>query len=221
MTGAEAFSALLRRRWSCRAFRPDPVPREVIAAMVDDAARVPTWNNVQPWGVIVTQPEETERFRQHLLAEVPKASPAPDLEFPKRYEGIYKQRRFDCAMQLYEAVGCVGDREASARQSMRNFALFDAPHVMILHSPVALGPYGALDCGAFATAFALAAEARGLGSIVQAALSTFSPLVRGFFDIPEDRMMVCAVSFGHPDPDDPVNAYRTPRAPASEVIDWR
>lgn len=222
MTRAAALDAVLEGRWSCRAFLPGALPDSQISDLVRAASRVPTWNNVQPWDVIITRPETTESFRQHMLDGVQSgAAQAPDIPFPAAYEGIYKERRHACAMQLYEAAGCIGDRAASARQSLRNFALFDAPHVAILHSPAALGPYGALDCGAFASAFTLAAEARGLGTIVQAALAAYSPLVRGFFDIPEDRLIVCAISFGRPDLSDPVNQYRTPRVPPDEVIDWR
>ncbi len=221
MTDPAAFDTTMRARWSCRAFLADPVPQDVTTAIVNTAARVPTWNNVQPWGVIVTRPATTDAFRAHLLEHVPSTEQQPDIPFPTAYEGVYKQRRYDCAMQLYDAVGCTGDRAASARQSLRNFALFDAPHVAILHSPAALGAYGALDCGAFAAAFATAAQTHGVASIVQAALAAYSPLVRGFFDIPEDRLIVCAISFGWPDMDAPENRYRTPRVPADKVMDWR
>lgn len=221
MSAFDALSQVLHARWSCRAFRPDPIPEDRITRIVEAASRVPTWNNVQPWGLIITRPEETDRLRARLLADVPKTAPAPDIPFPTEYAGIYKSRRYDCAMQLYDAVGCRGDRDASARQSMRNFALFDAPHAAILHSPAALGAYGALDCGAFATAFCLAAESLGVATIVQAAIAAYAPSVRDHFDLPEDRLIVCAISFGLADTNHPINQYRTPRATAEEVIDWR
>ena len=92
------------------------------------------------------------------------ATPNPDVTFPERYIGAYKTRRSECGWQLYDAVGVKkGDRVASAQQMMENFRFFGAPHVTFVTSPVALGAYGILDCGAFVTGFMLAAQA--LGSI--------------------------------------------------------
>ena len=54
-------------------------------------------------------------------------------------------------------------------QMMRNYALFDAPHVAIVTAPAELGAYGAMDSGGFVTAFTLAATALGVATIAQAA----------------------------------------------------
>src|ERR1700722_4895968 len=40
--------AIISRR-SVRAFRPDPVPRSVVAEILDAAARAPSGTNMQPW----------------------------------------------------------------------------------------------------------------------------------------------------------------------------
>ena len=41
------------------------------------------------------------------------------------------------------------------------------------------------------------------------------------FDLPEDRDVLCAISFGYPDLDHPANQFRTDRASPDDVIDWR
>ncbi len=213
---------LFSRRYSCRGFRPDPVPRPVIEQIVATARRVPSWCNAQPWQVAITSGAETDAFRQALVEETRTGSPAPDLPFPTGYSGIYRDRRRTCGLQLYEAVGVEkGDRAGSARQMMENFSLFGAPHCAILSSPAELGAYGALDCGGFVTAFALAAQAAGVATIPQAAVASYAPFLHRWFNIPEDRLVLCAISFGYADPDHPANGFRTGRADVDEIVDWR
>jgi len=214
--------ALFSQRHSCRAFRPDPVPRDVIKKIVATAQKVPSWCNAQPWQVIITSGEETDRFRKDLQHEAETGSPKPDLDWPTRYCGVYQDRRRTCGWQLYEAVGVEkGDRNGSARQMMKNFSLFDAPHCAIVSSPTDLGPYGAMDSGGFVAAFTLAAQALGVASIPQAAVASYAPFLHSYFSLPEDRLILCAISFGFSDLTHPANAFRTDRAGPADVIEWK
>lgn len=213
---------LLHGRHSCRAFHPKPVPKDQIEQIITSAGRVPSWCNAQPWHVTVTSDDETDRFRAALQHEAQNATPAPDLPFPTGYSGAYQERRRACGWALYEAVGVEkGDRTASARQMMENFALFGAPHCAIISSPAELGAYGAMDCGGFVTAFVLAAQALGIASIPQAAVAAYSPFLHRHFDIPDDRLILCAISFGYPDTKHPANGFRTDRAPLDQIVVWR
>ncbi len=214
-------NTLLAERHSCRAFRPDPVPQEHIEQILTSAARVPSWCNAQPWNVAITSGEQTEKFRQALQQEALTGAPSPDLPFPTSYSGVYQDRRRTCGWALYEAVGVEkGDRKASARQMMENFALFGAPHCAIISSPAELGPYGAMDCGGFITAFTLAAQALGIATIPQAAVASYGPFLHRHFNIPDDRLILCAISFGYTDTEHPANGFRTDRANHTDFVEW-
>ncbi|MAC80558.1 MAG: nitroreductase [Rhodobacteraceae bacterium] len=222
MTEYETLTTVLAARYSCRGFKPDPVPRDIVDSIVSTARLAPSWCNAQPWAVTITSPPETDRFRAALQAEVANGAPKPDLPFPTGYSGPYRDRRRACGWQLYEAVGVTkGDRAGSARQMMQNFALFGAPHVAILSSPAELGPYGAMDCGGFVTTFTVAARALGVATIAQAAVASYGPFLHRYFDIPDDRLILCAISFGYEDPDHPANGFRTDRAAPSDIITWK
>lgn len=222
MSDIDALETLLTRRYSCRAYLDRPVPRDDIETIVRVAGRSPSWCNSQTWQVTVTQPDETERFRQALSAHVPTASPAPDLPAPGAYTGAHLQRRRECGLQLYGALGIEkGDRAGSAAQMMQNFQLFGAPHVALITSGAELGPYGAMDCGGFVTAFTLAAEALGVASVPQAAVAFYAPFVKDYFGISEDRWLLCAISFGYSDKDHPANSFRTSRADVSDILTWK
>ncbi|MEQ9261462.1 MAG: nitroreductase [Roseovarius sp.] len=217
-----ALTRLLDARYSCRAFRPEPVPDDVIAEIVQAAGRAPSWCNAQPWQVTVTRGAETARFREALLAAVPSEKPAPDLPWPEDYPGIYGARRRECGFQLYDAVGIErSDRASRQAQMLRNFAFFDAPHVAIVHSEAALGPYGAMDCGGFVAAFLLAAQAKGVATIAQASVASYPGLIRAHFGLDESRLILCAISFGHEDAGHPANAFRTSRAELDDILDLR
>ncbi|WP_320179760.1 nitroreductase [Roseovarius pacificus] len=218
----ETLTQVLQERHSCRAFRPDPVPDEVITRIVTAAGQVPSWCNAQPWQITVTRGAETERFRTALLERAAQGNPNPDQPWPQGFPGIYGDRRRTCGFQLYDAVGIArDDRPARAEQSMRNYRLFDAPHVAIVHSEAALGPYGAMDTGGFITAFMLAARSLGVDTIAQAAIAAYSPMVREHFGLQDTRTVLCAISFGYGDTDHPVNGFRTERADLDEILDMR
>lgn len=221
-TDFDAFDALLSRRHSCRGFLPDPVPDATIERIVATAGKAPSWCNAQPWRLTVTRPAETDRLREALFAHARTARHTPDIPFPVRYAGVYKERRSVCGWALYDAVGVAkGDRDGSGRQMMENFRFFGAPHHALVTTEADLGTYGVLDCGAFVTAFTLAAEALGVASIPQAAVASFAPFLRDWFGVPEGRWIVCGISFGYEDTAHPANGFRTDRAPLGEVLDWR
>jgi nitroreductase len=216
-----AFEAILKRRYSCRGFRPEPVPRATIERLLEVAQRTPSWCNAQPWQVHLTSGAATERFRAALLAYAASHQPEPDYPFPREYRGVYLERRRECGFQLYEAVGVArGDRAASAKQAMENFRLFGAPHSLVVTTDEALGVYGVLDCGAWVNNFMLAAAAAGVACIAQAALAAHPKLLREFFGIGADRRVVCGMSFGYEDAEHPANQFRTSRATKEEVAIW-
>jgi nitroreductase len=217
----EALEALLRVRHSCRAFRPDPVPRATIDRILGLAQMTPSWCNTQPWRVIVTTGEETQSVRQVLQEAVTGSDQGPDIAFPERYEGVARERRRHCAWQLYDSVGVTwGDRQASGRQTMENFALFGAPHLAIVTTDAHLGPYGGTDCGLFLQTFMLAAASLGVATIAQAAIASCAPALRQRYNIPGDRHVLCGISFGYEDPNHPANAFRTERADTQEVVSF-
>jgi nitroreductase len=212
---------LLDSRFSCRGFRPEPVPRAAIERALDLARQTPSWCNTQPWHVLVTEGPATDRFRSGLSAYAASHAMDPDFAFPSRYAGVYQDRRRECGLALYDSVGIArGDRDSSARQAAKNFELFGAPHAAIITTEADLGIYGVLDCGLYVQTFLLAAESLGLGAIPQAALAAHAPFIADFFGLPKNRRVVCGISFGWPDLQHPAIGFRTSRAAVDESVTW-
>jgi len=211
---------LLRRRSSCRAFRPAPVPPAVVDRVLSAAQRTASWTNSQPWWVELLGGAALERFRTALYAHAAGgADPTPDIPFPREYRGIYRDRRRETGFGLYAALGIArDDRAARARQALENFRFFGAPHLALVTTEEALGTYGAVDVGGYVTSFMLAAEACGVATIAQAAIAGHAGFVRRHLGLPADRSLVCGIAFGFADPDHPANRFRTGRAGLEEVV---
>lgn len=222
MTAAlDDFEALLAARYSCRGFRPDPVPRATLERIAAVAQRTASWCNAQPWQLAIAGAATTERLRTGLLDFVRAHAPAPDFDWPSAYLGVYQDRRRECGRQLYQAVGVArGDKDAAERQRLENFRFFGAPHVAIVSTDAALGSYGAIDCGAYVGNLMLAARAAGIAAIAHAALAAYPAFWREAFGLGSDRRIVCGISFGFDDIDHPANGFRTGRADAAAACAW-
>lgn len=218
----ESLERVLTSRRSCRGYLPEPVPRETITQVLQAAQHSASWCNTQPWQVHIVSGEARDTLSKAAVENVMATfgQPAPsDFPFPAAYTGVYDERRKDVGWQLYEAVGVQrGDRDGSAMQMLRNFEFFGAPHVAIITTDAELGVYGAIDCGLYVNSFMLAAEALGIGTCAQAAIAQVTPAVREFLDLPDDRRVVCGISFGFPDPEHPSAAFTSRRASVDDAV---
>lgn len=220
MTDAiSTLETLLAGRYSCRAYKTEQVPREIIERILAAAQKTASWCNSQPWQVTITSGEATKKFRDVLYPVAAAGTPnSGDFPFPREYRGVYLDRRRESGFQLYNTLGIArGDKTAYAEQALQNFNFFGAPHVAIITSDEALGVYGAVDCGGYVNNFMLAAQALGLATVPQAALAFHSAVVRRHFGMSDDRRVVCGISFGYPDREHKVNSYRTNRAQLDDV----
>lgn len=212
------FEAAVRERYSCRRYETRSVPTDTIRRILDVTQRTPSWCNTQPWHVLVVSGDAMEKFRAAMYAHAASgAKPNPDFAFPLHYEGVYRDRRKVCGVQLYQSLG-IGreDKTAAAEQSLENFRFFGAPHVALITSEEDLGVYGAVDCGLYVSNFMLAAQSLGVSTIAQAALASYPDFIRNHFGLPSTRKFICGISFGFGEPEHRINGYRTARAALEE-----
>ncbi|QSE92767.1 nitroreductase [Rhodococcus pseudokoreensis] len=213
--------SILTARHSCRAFLPTQVPRTDIEQMLTLAQLTPSWCNSQPWQVHILSGEATRRLADALLDGARRGVRQPDLDPPRDYLGVYRDRRRGSGYALYNSLGIRReDTEKREEQRLENFRFFGAPHVAIITTDEQLGTYGAVDCGGYVSTLLLAAHSLGIATVPQAAIAMVSNTVREHLGIPTDRRIVCAVSFGYEDQTHPANSFRTSRAHLTEVVEW-
>lgn len=210
----------MKLRRATRAFLPQPVSDHVIESTLLIASSTPSNCNVQPWIVHLVQGAALARLRTKLIQTASEGTP-PDDDFgsTKTYPGIYRTRQIETAQLLYGAIGVERhDKAGRAAASLRNFAMFDAPHVALLFVPDWAGPREIADAGAWAQTFMLALTAAGVGSIPQAALGLYAGATREVLGVPENQRLLYGISFGMPDSEAPANSFAVGRAALHEIV---
>lgn len=222
-----AVDEVMNGRYSCRAFLPAPVPKDVVKDILSIASRAPSGTNIQPWKVWVLTGETKNRVSSRLLAtfndpEEVSTHLEPYQYYPKQWVQPYIDRRRKVGLGLYSLLGIQkGDALRMHEQHARNYKFFDAPVGLIFTVDTIMEQGSWLDYGMFLQNIMLSAKARGLDTCPQAALIQFHRVIREELDIPDSESVICGMSLGYADPDAPENALRTERAPLDEWVRFK
>lgn len=224
MTAAEmTLEQALYERRSVRGFRDEPVPRSTLEEVFALAQRTPSNCNVQPWKVFVASGEVRDELRRRMVERASTGEPVrPDYDELPRFQGVYRERQVDCAVALYNNMGVArDDKEGRQRAALRNFELFDAPHVAFFGMEREFGVTVALDVGMYLQSLWLAMTAYGIGACAQGSMRYYPDDVREVFGEPDSTAILCGMSFGYEDPNVAANKTRVDRAPLGESVFFR
>tara|TARA_B100001057_G_scaffold497791_1_gene602917 strand:- start:648 stop:1328 length:681 start_codon:yes stop_codon:yes gene_type:complete len=218
VSSGELFLNIVSSRRSMRDFKPDPVPKDIIASVFGGAQRAPSNCNTQPWFVHVVTGETLEQLRAELPAKFAVGEIALDFPYDGQYEGVYKERQFASATALYNSLGIAREQKAERKAwFMRNFSFFDAPAVAFFTLPTGFGLREACDLGMFAQTVMLGLTAHGLGSCPQTALAFLANVIRPTLGLCDQEQLLFGMSFGYPT-DEAVNEVCTDRAALEDVV---
>lgn len=209
--------AILNRR-SVRGFLPDPVPADTLQQVFQLAHQAPSNCNIQPWQVMVASGATRDELRRRMVERAMTGAPInPDFEHMPNFDGIYRQRQVDCAVELYNNMGIArDDKIGRMKATLRNFELFDAPHIAFIGMDRRFGVTVALDVGMFAQNLMLTMTAWGIGSCAQGSMRYYPDDVREVFGVSHDIAILFGISFGYEDSSVPANKTRVGRGPLSE-----
>lgn len=216
--------AITSRR-SVRRFLPTPVPREVIADILDAAARAPSGTNMQPWRGYVLTGAARDELCAAVQAVFDAEEPGHRQEvqyYPTTFFEPYLSRRRKIGWALYGLLGIGRTDAAKMRaQHRRNFQFFDAPVGMIftIHRDLATGSW--LDYGMFLQNIMVAARARGLDTCAQAAWTHYHKAIRPVLGLAAEEVVVCGMALGIADPDAPENGLASERVGSEQFMSWR
>lgn len=214
--------AILSRR-SVRGFRPDPVPAEVLEKVFGLAQYAPSNCNIQPWQSYVASGATRDELRKRMVESAMGGKPVnPDYEHLPKFEGVYRTRQVECAVELYNNMGIArDDGMGRMKATLRNFELFDAPHVVFIGMHRSFGVTVALDVGMYVQTLMLTMTAHGIGSCAQGSMRYYPDQVREVFGLPDDMAILLGISFGYEDTSVPANKTRVGRAPLGENVVFR
>jgi nitroreductase len=209
----------ITERKSIRAFIKDPLPRDVIEEVLQQAIQAPSAINLQPWEFTVILGEEKERLSNLLLKSYRErrisCSPGAKGPLPAQLSARGEQSFATLNPALDELGLSFNDfiNEGSCR-------FYDAPVAIIICMNTIFSHRRYLCIGAALGYLTLAAHARGLGTCPIGLINAYEDQLREFLDIPDDREIVIGVALGYPDWNSPINRFKTPRAPLGEFIRW-
>ncbi len=213
-------SEALQLRKSTRAFLDKDLSEDMIRSVLDAARHAPSGANTQPWQVAVVRGKKKQEVQDAIIIAFNSGEkPAMDyLYYPVKWEDPYKQRRKECALQLYQTLEIVReDKERQKEQWVANYRSFDAPVVMFFFMDAIMEAGSFMDCGMFIQSVMLAAVEQGLAVCPQASLGEFPKTVKEQLGYPDDSILLCGMALGYEDTADRINSYRTPR---EEVRDF-
>lgn len=211
---SDVFEAVRTRR-SIRAYKPDPVPRELLREIVAVARHAPSGSNIQPWRVHVltgaTLARVGDAIKQAFLTDEPGHHRDYDYYTDPVYEP-YLTRRRQCGWGLYGTLDIGrGDHQKSRAYRARNYEFFGAPAGLIFTIDRKLEKGSWLDYGMFLQTIMLAARSRGLHTCAEAAIASFPDVVRRELSLTHDSVVICGMAMGYADPDDIINTFQPPR----------
>ena len=211
--------AAWRERRSMRAFRPEPIDRATLEQLFGAAQSAPSWCNVQPWRVYVTEPPKTAALAEAMVAAARAGFPNAEVSFPLDYPTPYKERRIQCGAALYKSMGIARDDKAGRYDAwLRNYGFFDAPHVAIVACDRRLGPYAYVDVGVWLGYVLTAAQVMRIDTCPMASVAAYPDALRAALPIGETEVVLFGLALGHADPAAAANATRTTRDPVEANV---
>ena len=215
----------IQDRKSIRAFRPDPVPKEIIEKILEISQRAPSGTNTQPWHVYVCAGAVKQAITDDVLA-LARGGGGEKYEdfdyYPASWKDVHRERRRGIGWSLYSLVGIAkGDREGSARQAARNFLFFDAPVGIFVTTDSYLGRGSWSDAGMYLQTIMLAAKGFGLDTCPQAAWIPYQKPVFKHLGIPADQSLVSGLALGYADPAAIENTLVSDREALTNVAHYR
>lgn len=212
----------IETRRSSRAFKPTPVPKEIIEKILKIASKSPSFQNTQPWEVAVVSGKKKEELSKILYSLADSgATSSADVPLPLNWPPELEKRIREHTAKRFKAIG-VEREDDQQRKAMRlrNFEFYGAPCALFLFMDRTLTPWSIFDMGLFAQSILLTAHSFGLGSCVQAMLAIYPDAVREFLDIPESKQIIIGISLGYPDLGARINSYQSERVSPDNFAKW-
>ena len=212
----------IRKRQSIRAFKPDPVPKDILVKIMEDAIWGPSWGNTQPWEFTIVGGNAAKRlgkeFSNNYLDEVPKN---PDIQMPEGWPDLHTSRYKDVGRGLFETLSIERkDKKKRDQHYVNMYRFFGAPNVIYVYIDKELGTYSVFDVGIVTQNISLLATDYSLGTCIEAAVVRYPDVVRKHLGIPEDKKLVIGIAIGYPDWDSPYNKYKSRRDNLDALVKW-
>jgi len=206
---------------SVRAFKPDPVPKATLEAIMRASLRAPSWANTQPWEFAVLGGKALEDLGAAIVGKARSGEkPNPDIPAPA-FEAPYQDRMQSTVARMLGTLGIAReDKEARGNWMMGMIHFFGAPNAIVVYMDASLGQWSLLDLGLAIENLVLSAWHFGVGTCIEAAAVQYPEVFRQRLGIPKSKRIVLGVALGYPDMSAPAMKVRTEREPLEALVTW-
>ena len=212
----------IKTRQSVRAFKSDPISKEIMQKIVQAASNSPSYTNTQPWEMAVVTGKKRDELSEELvkLAKA-KAPTSPDMPMPASWPPQMEERTKEHGARRLKTLG-VERNDEGGREKLRlmNFEFYGAPCAVLLFMDGALGKWSIFDMGLFTQNLVLAAHMLGVGSCIQASVTNYAKEIKKFLNMAEDKKLVACISMGYADEKGILNTYRSLKKKPDEFLSW-
>ena len=219
----------IRTRRSIRAFKPDPVPKNVLRELLDVSRWAPSGGNVQPWHFAVLGGKLLDKVRGRLEEEAKTSwdgnnyiNTKPDLPRTGPYSELLMSRQQSLRALMDSIRYPPGTKNLEAKQlenREKMLRFFDAPNAIIIYSDDR-GPSAIEGIGILSQTICLTALTYGLGTCIMGIPVLWPEIFRELLNIPEGKSIVTSIAIGYPDFEDPINTFSRPREPLDNLVEW-
>jgi nitroreductase len=212
----------INERFAVRAYKPDPVPLDLMKKILQQSLRAPSWANTQPWEFAIATGKPLKAIEEGFVKrgiQPPQPDIARPYEFPEPY--MARIRVLDGKDRSKEP------KEESVKRANDNYRHFGAPACIYLligknfyYESKGINSWSLYDSGSVVQNIMLLATNYGLGTIAQAQAVIFPDIIRKEIDIPLDKLIALGIAIGYPDLDNPVNKERRQREPIDKIASF-
>ena len=209
----------MNERKSIRAFKADPIPKEIIEEILRLTIQAPSAINLQPWEFIIVTGEEKERLGRRLIKAYREkqigCSPGNIKPLPKMY-GKRGAKTLDLMNPFFEEMKVKSDQFTN--EGSCNF--YGAPAAILLCLDDSFPKARMVDIGIALGYFVLTAHELGLGTCPIGLITAYEDEIKDLLNIQENKNVVIGVALGYPDWDIAINRFKSPRDALETFVRW-
>ena len=210
---------VMRTRHSVRAFKDNAIPRELLAQILTDASRAPSAINMQPWEIHMVLNEERKRLSRRLIRAFRERNVSCGPGAVRPIPEHFMQRSRECAQAMTPLIERMGmDFKECVNEGSLNF--YGAPAVALMFLDESFPPEREADIGVFVGYLILAAAGYGLASCPIGLVRAYEDEIKDHLNVPESKQLIVSVALGEPDPEAPINEFKSTRAELKEFVRW-
>ncbi len=206
-------------RRSVRAFKHEPIARELLQEILKDASRAPSAINMQPWEVHIVMGEEKKRLSRRLKRAFKERGLSCGPGGARVLSEKFMQRARDCQQAMTPLIEQMG-AEFKTYVNEGSLDFYGAPAAALLFIDDSFPPERLVDIGSFMAYLVMAAAGHGLASCPIGLVKSYEDEIKDHLNIPESKILVISVALGKPDPTAAINEFRSLRVEVKEFVRW-